>query len=280
LIGGYRIESLIASGGMGLVYDAYELACERRVALKVIAPEFANDSQFRHRFVDEARIAMRLEHPHVVPVHAAGMVDGVLFMVMRKIDGVDLGALIARARGLDAARAIALVDQVASGLDAAHSLGLVHRDIKPANIMVQKLDFAREHAYIMDFGLAKQAGSRGVTRPDDLLGTLDYIAPEQIVGGRVDARTDVYALGASLFHALSGHAPFAGDHHAAKIFAHLTARPPKITDSRPDLPETFDSVLARAMAKNPADRFSSAGALARSLCEAQNDTCWRYWARA
>ena len=236
---------------MGLVYDAHELAYDRRVAFKVIAPNVANHPQFRRRFAEESKIAMRLEHPHIVPVYAAGMADGLLYIAMRFIDGVDLRTVIARERMLDLRRVIALLEQIASGLDAAHRLGQVHRDIKPANIMVQTLDFAREHAYLMDFGLAKQAGASSVAESGNVIGTLDYVAPEQIQGGRVDARTDVYGLGATLFHVLSGHPPFPSEHYAAKLFAHLNAEPPKITTIRTDLPEAIDSVIARAIGEEP-----------------------------
>ena len=280
LIGGYRIDALLAGGGMGLVYDAYEVAYQRRVALKVIAPELAHDAAFRRRFQRESIIAMRLEHPHVVPVYATGVVDGVLYMAMRFIEGVDLSTLIARERMLDGTRAVVLVDQIASGLDAAHRLGLVHRDIKPANIVIQELDFGRTHAYLTDFGLASQAGCRSMAQADHLVGTVDYMAPEQIQGGSVDARTDVYALGATLFHALAGRVPFQAEHYAAKLFAHLNAEPPKIADTRSDLSEAFDQIVARAMAKDPADRFSSAGDLARMLCQARNETCSRHWPAA
>jgi serine/threonine-protein kinase len=153
----------------------------------------------------------------VIPVYAAGLADEALYLAMRFIDGVNLSTLIAREGKLDATRTIVLVDQIASGLDAAHRLGLVHRDIKPANIMVQRLDFGRQHAYVTDFGLVKQTGSRSLTHAGHLVGTLDYVAPEQIQGDGVDARTDVYGLGATLFHALSGRPPYPGDHYIAKL---------------------------------------------------------------
>jgi serine/threonine protein kinase len=265
VFGAYRIDALLARGGMGVVYDAYELTHERRVALKVIAPELATDATFRVRFKRESRIAMQVEHPHVVPVYGAGAVAETLYIAMRFIDGVDLGTLVKRERSLDGARAIRLIEQIGSGVDAAHRLGLVHADIKPANVMVQKLEVGREHAYIMDFGLAKPAGSTSVTQSGHWLATLDYVAPELIQGAPPDARTDVYALGATLFHMLTGRAPFAGKHRAAKLFAHLNAEPPKVTETRPHLPKALDRVVARAMAKRPADRFPSAADFARAV---------------
>ncbi len=277
VIDGYRIDSLVAKGGMGVIYDARESANDRRVALKVIAPEFAGDIRFRKRFEYESECAMRLEHPNVVPVYSIGAMQGTLYMAMRFVSGVDLATLIERESALDGERAVTLMDQIASGLDAAHQLGLVHRDIKPANVMVEALDHGREHAYVMDFGLAKRSCSAGVTQAEDLVGTLDYMAPEQILGEGTDARTDIYALGATLFHALAGHGPFAHLNPAAKLYAHVNTDPPRMSELRPDVPEAIDHVLARAMAKDPADRFPTAGEFARSLCLAEHNTCFRYW---
>jgi hypothetical protein len=248
---------------MGVVYEARELANDRVVALKVLLPELAEDERFRERFERESRIAMSLEHPHVVPVYAIGEADGVLYIAMRFVRGVDLRHLILNVGALPPARAVAIAEQVASGLDAAHKLGLVHRDVKPANVMVESLG-DHDHCYVMDFGLAKHAGSTSCTQTGNWVGTLDYVAPEQILGGDVDARTDVYALGALLFDALTGRPPFQAGHDAAKLYAHLHSAPPDATTVRPDLAPEFDVVLGRALAKAPEERYLSAGDLGRA----------------
>ena len=259
----YRIEEIVARGGMGVVYKARQLSNSRLVALKVVLPELSGDSTFRERFERESRIATSLEHPHVVPVYATGEADRVLYMAMRFINGVDLRHLINDGGRLAPERAINLVEQVASGLDAAHRLGLVHRDVKPANVMVESLG-DHDHCYVMDFGLAKQSGSTGFTRTGNWVGTLDYVAPEQILGGDVDARTDVYALGALFYHTLTGKPPFPAGHDAAKLHAHLNSEPPKASTLYPEIPGDLDEVVARALAKDPAERFPSAGDLGRA----------------
>lgn len=263
VLGEYRIEELVARGGMGVVYRARQVSNGRLVALKVVLPELCQDSTFRERFERESQIAIELEHPNVVPVYATGEAEGVLYIAMRFVHGVDLRQLISSEGCLAPDRAVAIVEQVASGLDAAHRLGLVHRDVKPANVMVEDLG-DREHCYVMDFGLAKQSGSTGFTKTGGWVGTLDYVAPEQIMGAAVDARTDVYALGCVLHHALIGQPPFPTDHDAAKLHAHLNAPAPRATAIRNDLPARFDDVIARALAKDPAGRYPSAGDVARA----------------
>jgi serine/threonine protein kinase len=244
MVADYRIVGVIARGGMGLVYEARQVSNERRVALKVIAPELSGDVTFRERFEHESRVAIQLEHPF--------------------IDGVDLNHILASEGRLAPARALAVVDQIAAALDAAHRLGLVHRDVKPANVMVEKLGASREHCYVMDFGLAKHVASTGVTRTGNWVGTLDYVAPEQISGGRIDARTDVYSLGALLFHALTGEPPYSDRHDAAKVFAHVNSPPPSLAEACPELPRELSAVIARAMAKDPDRRYPSAGDLAHA----------------
>ena len=267
---GHRIEGIAGRGGMGTVYRATHLALDHVVALKVIAPDLAADDAFRERFRSESRIAVSLRHPNVVPIHHAGEEDGLLFVTMDLIDGPDLRRMLIANGSLPSDRAIAIIGQVASALDVAHSHGLVHRDIKPGNILVESN--AADHAYLTDFGLAKrfdQATDAGaLTRTGAFVGTLDYVAPEQIRGGRVDARTDVYALGCVLYEAISGRAPFADrEENVAKIYAHLQDEPPWLPGDR-EADGALDEVIARALAKEPGDRYPSAGDLARAATAA------------
>jgi streptogramin lyase len=252
---GYRIEGVAGRGGMGVVYRATELALERTVALKVIAPELAKDVEFRRRFIAESKAAAAIEHQHVLPVFYAGEREGVLFIAMRFIEGDDLRVLIRAGGPLAAAAAADVIRQVASALDAAHARGLIHRDIKPANILLDRAG----HAYLTDFGLTKRIhDATDATRTGDWVRTVGYVAPEQIRGEKIDARADVYALGCVLYHALTGRPPFAHDLEATTIWAHLEAPPPSVGDAAP---RGFDPVIARALAKDPADRYPSAGDL-------------------
>jgi serine/threonine protein kinase len=258
---GYRIETVVGRGGMGVIYRAVEARPERVVALKVVAPEFAANSDFRARFLRESQVAASIEHPHVVPVQRVGEEDGTLFIAMRFIQGRDLGTLIASEGPLDAARAARIVDQVADALDSAHEQGLVHRDVKPANILIETRRRG-EHAYLTDFGLTKNfATSGGLTSTGVVVGTTDYMAPEQWEGGRLDARVDVYSLGCVLFQALTGQVPYARDGEAARMYAHLSAPPPSVCDLVPGTPQRFDEIVARALAKKPDQRYPSAGDL-------------------
>jgi streptogramin lyase len=261
---GYRIVGMIGRGGMGVVYRATQLALDRPVALKLVAPELAEDSEFRERFKRESRLAASIDHPNVITIHEAGEAAGQLYISMRFVEGTDLGALVAREGPLDPVRAACVVAQVAAALDAAHARGLVHRDIKPANVLVEWRD-AEERAYLTDFGLTKRsdAGSE-LTRTGQWVGTLDYAAPEQVAGGAIDARADVYALGCVLYKALAGGAPFGGREDVAKLYAHVNEEPTPVTEGRPELPSELDEVLRRALAKSPEDRFASAGDLGRA----------------
>src|SRR4051794_24070956 len=249
---------------MGVVYRAKHLALDRPVALKLITPDLASEPGFRERFQRESRIAAALDHPNVITVHHAGEEDGRLFITMRLIDGEDLGALLKREGRLAPERATRIVAQVGAALDAAHRAGLVHRDVKPANVLVSGSG-DDERVFLTDFGLTKRDTSTvSLTRTGEIVGTLDYIAPEQIRGGAVDARTDVYSLGCMLFHLVTGRVPFPADMHAAKVYAHLTDDPPRVTEFAPDAPPALDAVVARAMAKAPASRYQAAGELAEA----------------
>ncbi len=257
---GYRIEEVVGRGGMGFVYRATEARPERTVALKVIAPEFAADAAFRARFLRESEIAAKIEHPNVVPVSRVGEEDGMLFIAMRLIRGTDLGALIAAQGPLDALRAARIVDQVAGGLDAAHEQGFVHRDVKPANLLIEP-GRRGDHVYLTDFGLTKRWASSGdLTQTGMVVGTTDYMAPEQWQGGRVDARADVYSLGCVLFEALTGRVPYPREGQPARMYAHLTAPPPIVSDLVPSAAQ-FDEIVRRALTKSPDDRYPSAGDL-------------------
>jgi predicted Ser/Thr protein kinase len=267
-LGGFAIESIAGRGGMGVVYRARQRLPDRVVALKVISAEYADDPQFRTRFEREAAIAAQIEHPNVIPVHAVGEADGTLFIAMRFVDGVDLRKILTQNGRLEPSRAAAIVDQVAQALDAAHARGLVHRDVKPANILVSSSG-GREHVYLSDFGLARHVvGSHGLTGTGAFIGTIDYVAPEQARGDRVDARADIYSLGCVLFQALTGTVPFPADNDLAKLFAHGSQPPPSALERNPNLPVEFEDVLKRAMAKDPDDRQASAGDLGRAAIAA------------
>ena len=243
-----------------MVYRAVDLELDRVVALKVIAPEYATDQEFRDRFKRECRLAASLSHAHVVPIYRAGEEDGHIFVTMAFVEGTDLRALLKEFGALEPRRGVALLADVASALDAAHAAGLVHRDVKPANVLIDG-----DHAYLTDFGLTKQTDSRTrMTETGVYVGTLDYIAPEQLEGKSVDARTDVYALGCVLYEVLTGQVPFPRNVDTAKMWAHVGEPPPAPTAVAPKLPPKFDEVVARAMAKDPDERYPSAGDLARA----------------
>jgi serine/threonine protein kinase len=258
-VAGYRIEALIGRGGMGAVYRAVEEGLERKVALKLIAPELAQDERFRERFLRESRIAASLDHPHVIPIYQAGEEDGVL--AMRYVEGTDLARLVAEEGALEPRRAVELLSQVAEALDAAHEKGLVHRDVKPSNVLIAEAA-GREHCYLADFGLTKRTGSlSGVSVAGNIVGTLEYVAPEQIIGDPLDERSDVYSLGCVLYECLTGQSPFPRATDVALLWAHVHEEPTPPSKARPGLPKELDTVLARALAKEPGRRYRSAGEL-------------------
>jgi serine/threonine-protein kinase len=267
-IGGYEIAEQIGQGGMAVVYRARDIRLGRWVALKVLAPEFAGDDAFRQRFIRESRAAAAVDHPHIIPIFEAGEASGALFIAMRYVSGRDVRGLLDAEGALPAGRAIAIVAQVASALDAAHGAGLVHRDDKPANFLLgePRASGAAEHVYLSDFGLSKQSlPSSGLTLTGQFLGTLDYVAPEQIEGGPVDGRADVYSLACTAFELLSGAPPFRRDQGLAVLWAQISAPPPALTSRRPDLPPVIDQVMTKAMAKAPDDRYQTCGAFAAAL---------------
>ena len=267
----YRIERTLGRGGMSVVYLAEHEWLQRKVALKVLAPQLAEDDRFRERFIRESRLAASLDHPNVIPIFEAGGSGGDLFIAMRYVEGSDLRTLLHEGESLDPARAIAIVRQAAAALDAAHEQGLVHRDVKPGNVLLARArsEDEPEHVYLSDFGLTKRSASdSGVTGTGQFVGTLDYAAPEQFQGGAPDARTDVYSLGCVLFECLTGRPPFRSDNDAALMYAHLQEPAPSVTAIEPGLPREIDRVVATAMAKAPADRFASAGELARKASRA------------
>jgi DNA-binding SARP family transcriptional activator/tRNA A-37 threonylcarbamoyl transferase component Bud32 len=267
----YRIERPLGRGGMSVVYLAEHEWLQRKVALKLLAPQLAEDERFRERFIRESRLAASLDHPNVIPIYEAGASGGDLFIAMRYVEGSDLRSLLHEGGALEPSRAVAIVRQVASALDAAHEQGLVHRDVKPGNVLLARArsEDESEHVYLSDFGLTKRSASdSGVTGTGQFVGTLDYAAPEQFQGGTPDARTDVYSLGCVLFECLTGRPPFAADNDAALMYAHLQEQPPPPTAIAPALPREIDRVVATAMAKAPADRYASAGVLAREASRA------------
>lgn len=265
---GFVIEEVAGRGGMGVVYRARQKRPERIVALKVIAAGLADDPQFAARFRREATITAQIEHPNVIPVHAVGEAQGVLYIAMRFVVGTDLHRLLAHEQRLDPRRAANIADQVAQALDAAHVHGLVHRDVKPANILISTAG-SREHVYLSDFGISRHIeGTQTLTDSGAFVGTVDYVSPEQVRGDRVDARSDVYSLGCVLFEALTGTVPFPLDSDLAKLYAHDSKPPPSVLERAPDVPGAFEPVLLRAMAKSADDRYPSAGDLGRATLAA------------
>jgi DNA-binding SARP family transcriptional activator len=262
---GYRIEGVLGRGGMSVVYLADHERLQRKVALKVLAPQLAQDERFRERFERESRLAAAIEHPNVIPIYEAGGSAGELFIAMRYVEGTDLRSVLQEGP-LDAARAITIVQQIGAALDAAHEQGLVHRDVKPGNVLLARKRASEpgEHVYLSDFGLTKRSASdSGITGTGQFVGTLDYAAPEQFEGGTPDARTDVYSLGCVLFECLTGSPPFSSESDAGLMYAHLQQPPPSVSSERPDLPPGVDRVIAKAMAKAPIDRYPTAGELAQ-----------------
>jgi hypothetical protein len=275
-VAGYRIVEQAGSGGMGVVYRAEETGLGGRpVALKLLPAALAGDPDFRARFLREMRVAAAIDHPNIVPIYRAGEDRGRLYLAMRYVHASDLRRLLEAEGRLTPERALAILDQVARALDAAHARGLVHRDVKPGNILLAPpvFDSDAEHVYLVDFGLARSdSDDRSLGGGGSFLGTPRYAAPEQAAGRPVDGRTDGYALGCVLYECLTGQPPFPGGSGEAILLAHLEASPPRVTALRPDLPPAIDQVVARAMAKDPATRFPTCRALLTAARQALTPT--------
>jgi serine/threonine protein kinase len=265
LVAGYRVESRIGAGGMAMVFRARDESLGRTVALKILTPALADDSAFRERFIRESRAAAVVDHPHIIPVYGAGEFGGVLYIAMRFVAGGDLRGLIQREGPLSASRAAFLLSPLASALDAAHAAGLVHRDVKPANVLIDTSPGRPDHLYLSDFGLAKGTSSTGLTGTGQFLGTLDYCAPEQIGGKPSRPQTDQYALACVAYTMFTGTVPFPRDEATAILWAHMSEPPPSVSAVRADLRPAVDLVFARAMAKNPEERYLTCSDFADAL---------------
>jgi serine/threonine-protein kinase len=265
-IAGYRIEEVAGRGGMGVVYRAKHLHLGRTVALKLLNPELAASEEFRERFVREARAAAELEHPNIVPVYDAGEVEGRLYLAMKFIEGTDLAQLLEQEGRLGPDRAMPMLEQLASALDAAHANGLIHRDVKPANALLEG-----ERLYLTDFGLTRRVDStRPLTATGRAVGTAAYLAPEQIRGEPLDRRVDVYALGCVMYQTLAGEPPYLRDTDMLIMWAHVGAEPPSLSSERGDLPATVDRVIQKALAKSREDRYDTCGELVAEMKRALN----------
>jgi serine/threonine protein kinase len=264
---GHRIEGVLGRGGMGVVYRAVDLRLNRLAALKVITPALSADEDFRRRFQRESELAASVQQQNVVTIYQAGEADGLLFVTMALIEGTDLRGLITERGRIDPQTSAAMVIQVAAALDAAHASGLVHRDVKPANILIAAA--APLHVYLTDFGLTKRTSSQsGLTKTGLFVGTIDYAAPEQIKGWPVDARADVYALGCVLFEMIAGQPPFRRENEYATMYAHTSDPPPALSSVAAGVTPALDAAVNRALAKDPEQRFQSAGDFARAVAAA------------
>jgi serine/threonine protein kinase len=268
-VAGYRIESVLGRGGMSVVYLAEQVALGRKVALKLLSPDLAEDPDFRDRFKHESRLAASLDHPHVIPIYEAGEADGVLFIAMRYVAGTDLETLVRGHGPLDPTAAVEIARQVAGALDAAHQLGLVHRDVKPANILLAEISSGGLHAYLADFGLTKRRTSvAGKTKTGQFIGSIDYASPEQIEGKQLDGRSDQYSLACVLYYCLTGHRPFERDSEVAVLYAHLKDKPLRPSALRPGLPGRVDDAVGKAMTKSASTRYGNCLGLSGAIGEA------------
>jgi serine/threonine protein kinase len=267
-IAGYLIQEQIGRGGMAVVYRASDPRLNRWVALKILAPELTGDAAYRQRFLREMRAAAAVDHPHIVPVFDAGEADGNLFIAMRYVSGQDLRTLLDTQRTLPAPRVAHIVTQVASALDEAHSRGLIHRDVKPGNMLIGTVGGTGQpdHVYLSDFGLSKPTlSSASLTLTGQFLGTIDYMAPEQVEGRPVDGRADLYSLACTTFEMLAGTPPFKRDQGLAVMWAQLSAAAPSLRAERPDLSPAVDQVIAKGLAKSPDDRYPTCTGFAAAL---------------
>lgn len=264
MFGPYHLKRLLGRGGMGEVYEAEHTVKEWTVAVKLLSESFSRDPVFRERMKREARTAGRLQEPHVVPVHDYGEIDGQIFLEMRLVEGTDLDSVLKRFGPLTPPRAVAVITQIASALDAAHAAGVMHRDVKPQNILVTADDFA----YLVDFGIASATTDEKLTQLGTAVGTWKYMAPERFSDAEVTYRADIYALACVLFECLTGAPPYRADSAGMLVSAHMMDPIPAPSQRRPDIPKAFDAVIARGMAKRPEDRYASAGDLALAAKQA------------
>ncbi|WP_433654394.1 protein kinase domain-containing protein [Nocardia sp. CA-128927] len=258
--GHYQLNALLGQGGMGEVYEAYDTAKDRTVAVKILRESLANDPVYKERFRRESHAAARLREPHVIPIHDWGEIDGELYIDMRLVQGHNLRSLVTGYGPIAPARAVALIEQVAAALDAAHADTLIHRDVKPENILVTRDDFA----YLVDFGIAHCGADPGLTALGSAIGSYGYMAPERFDDVPATNRADVYSLACVLDEIMTGERPFRATSVSQVIKAHLTSPPPRPSSIRPGIPAGFDTVIARGMAKDPKDRYRTAGDLARA----------------
>ena len=265
---GYRLESVIARGGMSTVFLGESLRLARKVAVKILAQDLAEDDTFRERFVRESLIAASLDHPNVIPIYDAGEFEGLLFIAMRYVQGPQLKAVIQTTGALPPDRLLPILSQVGGALDAAHARGLIHRDVKPGNVLVDPLlgQERTDHVYLCDFGLTKQTSSHsGLTRTGQFVGTIDYIAPEQIEGKDVDSRTDIYSFGCVVYECLTGSVPFRKSSETAVLWAHIQEQPVPVTQMNPGLPTGIDVVIEKALSKLPDDRYQHCADMVNAL---------------
>jgi hypothetical protein len=275
VVGGFRIRELLGAGAMGTVYLAESVESGDPIAVKIIAAGPSQDTRFRERFERECALAASLHHPNVVRTIGSGETEGHLYLAMQYIEGADLREILRREAPLELARALRLIAQVAEALDAAHELGLVHRDVKPGNILVTNRD-GEERALVCDFGLARHVSSvSSLTGDRGFVGTIDYVPPEQIQGNQIDRRSDLYSLGCVLFECLAGAKPFERESELSVVFAHLNDAPPRVTAFRPELPAAWDEFFAKALAKEPSDRFGSGRELVKTARAADAGKCRR-----
>src|SRR5262245_47770518 len=254
---GYRIERVLGRGGMGVVYLAHQLALERMVALKLLAPELAADERYRERFLNESKLAASLDHPSIVPVIDAGEVDGRLYIAMRYVEGIDLRHRLESEAPLEPELALSLLAPIADALDAAHARGLVHRDVKPSNVLLD----LESHVYLADFGVARPVSESGLVEQSHFTASVEYVSPEQIAGAPVGPTADVYSLGCVLYECLTGQPPFRSESLIAVLWGHVNEPPAPATERDPELPHAIDPVLARALAKAPDERYPTCGEL-------------------
>jgi serine/threonine protein kinase len=262
MLGDYRIEGIVGVGRMGVVYLAIDRTTGRAVALKVLREDVGIDPVYRERFRREGEMLAALNHPHVVPIHGMGEVDGDLYIAMRLVSSTLRNALAAGPLDIDVA--LGALARVASALDAAHAIGIVHRDVKPANVLV---DPGPQELFLTDFGLARDLAGEALTAPGQVLGTIDYMAPELLDGECVGPPTDIYGLACLAVETLTGTVPYLRETDAATMYAHIVDPPPRVSERRPELPAALDDVLAAGLAKDPDDRPASAGALVVEMLE-------------